>query len=274
MGDLGMWVIRGSVLFGCAQTIAYGAATELQLDVGAASRYQAVVLVSASNVFEHRLPGVLTIANGRFIASSVVENACARSTHPTHGTLLFFPESNRCEKITNQNLVSLRDRLRALTGRWLADPLLEAQNKTFISITPLPVSPHEVLAMCGCSVDQPPDGTASCTGQVRTVGALIGNVEFDATDPDTATLTSQFSYQIDTDPAQSGLPSGLSSSCSNGSGSLQCVLSGTAPAPAGALQISLDVSDGTFTLPLETRIDVLAVGDRIFADGFEPAGCP
>jgi hypothetical protein len=236
---------------------------------------QTVVVVLGRNVLEHRLPDVMSIGHGRFLSAHDVERACATPGLTADRTLLFFPDSKTCERVSDQNLISLPFRLQKLTGRWQSDdPLARVQSEPFVTIAPVPHSPDQVLAMCGCSVDQPPDGVSTCSGQTRTAGSPIGSVEFLATDVDSPTLTGAFSYQRDSDPAEEGLPPEITSSCSSGSGTLQCTLTGTAPAPAGLLQFTFDVSDGTFSLPLETRLEVLAVGDRVFADNFEVAGCP
>jgi hypothetical protein len=236
---------------------------------------QTVVMMLSRNVLEHRLPDVMSIGHGRFLSASDVERACSTSRLTTDGTLLFFPDSKTCERVSDQNLVSLRYRLQKLTGHWQsADPLVRVQNEPFVAITPELHSPNQVLAMCGCSVDQPPDGSSTCATQTRTAGTAIGAVEFAATDADSPTLTGTFSFQRDSEPAEMGLPPDVTSSCVSGSGTLQCTLTGTAPAPAGVLQFTFDVSDGTFTLPLETTLQVLAVGDRVFGDNFEVVGCP
>lgn len=239
------------------------------------SEPQTVVMVLSRNVFEHRLPDIMSVGHGRFLSGHEVERACANSRLRTDGTLLFFPDLKTCERVSDQNLVSLRYRLQKLTGHWESvDPLVRAQTEPFVAISPEPRSPNQVLAMCGCSVDQPPDGSSTCATQTRTAGTSIGAVEFAATDADSPTLTGTFSFQRDSAPAEMGLPPEVTSSCVSGSGTLQCTLTGTAPAPAGVLQFTFDVSDGTFTLPLETTLEVLAVGDRVFADNFEVAGCP
>ena len=236
---------------------------------------QTVVVILARNLLEHRLPDVMQIEHGRFLMARDVQRACATSSFTAESTLLFFPDSKTCERVTDQKLISLPDRLQKITGRWLAiDPLTRAQNELFVAITPPSHSPTQMLAMCGCSVDVPPEGASSCSTQTRTAGTSIGAVEFMATDADTPTLTGQFSYQRDADPAEMGLPPEITSSCTSGTGTLQCTLTGSAPAPAGFLQFTFDVSDGTYTLPLETSLQVLAAGDRIFADNFEVVGCP
>ncbi len=276
MRAFGGVTVRGAAaialgLLSASARIAHGGSISLGEDV-----HQTVIVVSARSVIDHSLPAAMQIESGRFLAAREVERACASASPTASSALLYFPASKRCEPVSDQDLISLRYRLQKITGRRQpVDPLLQAREEHFVAITPpRPVPGGHVLAMCGCSVDQPPTGVSMCAAQTRTEGAPIGSVEFLATDPDSPTLTGQFSYQRDSDLAEPGLPPELTSSCTSGSGTLQCTLTGTAPAPAGILQFSFDVSDGTFSIPLETRLEVLAVGERIFSNNFEVAGCP
>ncbi|MEP6484608.1 MAG: hypothetical protein ABJB01_09160 [Rudaea sp.] len=236
---------------------------------------QTVVVSIGRTVLDHKLPDVMQIEPGRFVTAHDVQFACATSTLTADSIVLFFPNTRRCEQVDPRLQISLRNRLHKLTGQWqMDDPVERVKNEPFIAIAPPPRARRQTLVQCGCAVDQPPDGVSMCSAQTRTEGTPIGPVEFLATDADTPALTGNFSYQRDSNPATVGLPPEVTSSCSAGSGTLQCTLSGTAPSPAGVLQFTFDVSDGTFTLPLESRLEVLAAGDRVFSDNFESPGCP
>lgn len=275
MRTLGSAATLRTVMFGFGLLSVFLRPADAVAGAVADSNQQTVVIVLGRSLLEHRLPDVLQIEHGRFVSALDVQRACATPNLTADSTLLFFPNSKTCERVTDQTLVSLRLRLQKLTGRWLAvDPLDRAQTEAFVSIEPMRHSPNQLAGMCGCSADKPPDGISTCSDQTRTAGDSIGPVEFLATDSDSPTLTGAFSFQRDSDPAEVGLPPEIMSSCTSGTGTLQCTLTGTAPAPAGILQLTFDVSDGTFTLPLETRLEVLAVGDRVFADNFEMDGCP
>jgi hypothetical protein len=59
--------------------------------------------------------------------------------------------------------------------------------------------------------------------------------------------------------------------CTPAPGTLQCTIDGNAPAQPGILQLMLTVNDGIADLQLTSLLQVLAVSDRVFANGFENA---
>lgn len=234
---------------------------------------QTVVLIIGRDLLDRGLPAFLQIGPGRFLQASSVRRACMSPSVRADSLLLFLPDSATCEQVRGQDQVTLRKRLQRLTGRWqLTEKLAPQADQSFVAIAAVNDSSEQVGG--GCSCNFAPTGTASCDAQVRTAATPIAPVQFQANDVDSGTLTGTFSYQRDSNAIQPGLPATISSSCTPGFRSLQCSISGTAPAPAGILQLMLTVSDGSSSVPLSTLLGVLApVDGQIFANGFDQTDC-
>lgn len=268
---IGHFAAAAIVCCACVTTTALLASP---LPVALTSR-QAVVVVFGRSLIEHSLPAFMQIQPGRFVAARDVQRACESLKPRSDSLLLFLPDSGLCEEISAHGAVSLRERLHQLTGRWqVADQQqLGGHDWQFLAVAP-PIDSSSQAMACSCPVNTPPTGSVSCAAQTQTAGRPIAPVLFVANDVDNDVLTGEFSYQRDADPIQGGLPTALTSSCTSGAGSLQCTVMGSAPAPAGNVQLVLSVNDGTATLPLSTLIDVVApIADQIFADGFDLPAC-
>lgn len=241
----------------------------------AAAAPQTAVLVSGKGLMQHKLPAFLRIGPGRYLAARVVQRACAGAQRQPGSLLLYLPDSQRCEVLSRQDTVALRQRLQQLTGQWPATDLRRAvREQAFVAVNPAPAGHALARALCTCPGNAAPTGSVDCAAQTRTAGETIGAVTFAATDADGDALSSTFSYQRDANPVVPGLPSSLASSCSSGTGSLQCMIQGNAPAPAGVVQLNFAVNDGSATLHLDSLLEILApVESRIFADAFEFMGC-
>jgi hypothetical protein len=264
MYTTGCFLTRLAALLGIALGLLAQQSADAASGPDAAAIPQAVVLLAGRSVVERRLPAFMQIQPGRFVAARAVMNACWTPRLNPDSLLLYLPDSQRCQQLSRQDQASLPHRLQQLGGRWLTHDLQASLlNQPFLAIAPANHSADQATATCGCLNNMRPDGVSTCAAQV----------EFLASDVDSTSLSGQFTYQYDSDPIQVGLPSPLTSSCAPGSGTLQCTVGGLAPAPAGILKLNLTVSDGNSTLPLSTLLEVLAVGDRVFADGFEPPGC-
>lgn len=237
---------------------------------------QAVVLVPGRSIVAQRLPAFLQIEPGRFVAGRAVTNACVTPQVTNDSLLAYFPELQLCVPLNREDRLLLQQRVHELTGRWpVRDLAAELDAQPFVAIVPPPIASARSRASCTCPQNHAPTGSVQCNAQTRTADTPIGTVTFSANDVDGDALSGAFSYQRDADPVQAGLPGSLASSCTNGSGSLQCTVNGTAPGPAGIVQLSLSVSDGSASLPLQSLLEVLApVPDRIFSSGFEYLGCP
>ena len=102
-------------------------------------------------------------------------------------------------------------------------------------------------------------------------GTAITNITFAATDTDSGVLFEDFSYTFNGGSSQSGLPAPLADSCTPGTGTLNCTVSGNAPAVAGQYLISLEVNDGLAIGSATATLNVTSFppGDLIMQDGFE-----
>lgn len=267
----------------CAALVLLGIALSMLMPQAAnAARFsdteakpQAVLLLHGQTLLAQRMPAFIQIQPGRFLSTRRMMRACARLPLNNESLFLYLPDSQHCELIRPQDQLLLRRRLHKLTGHWLMDhPQARLHERPFLAIAPAHDSSDQARTSCSCSNNNPPEGVVMCDAQTRTAGTPIGPIEFLASDADGDALSPDFSYQRDADPVLQGLPSPLTSSCTPGSGTLQCIVNGFAPAPAGIWQINLMVSDGSAAVPLNSLLEVLApVQGRIFADGFESLGC-
>lgn len=275
MSNCGCFVARLAALLGIAFATITPPSADAASSPGANAGPQVVVLISGRNVLGRQLPAFMQIQPGRFLAAREVERACRMPRLKADSLLLYLPDSQRCEQISVQGQITLRRRLQKLTGRWpLPDVKASMRNQPFLALAPARHALDQATANCGCLNNVPPIAVTTCAAQARTVSTPIGQVQFLANDVDSTSLSSEFTYRLDSGPVQAGLPSPLDASCASGSGTLQCTVSGQAPASAGILQLNLTVSDGTSTVPVWSLLNVLAVGDQVFADGFDLPGCP
>lgn len=106
-------------------------------------------------------------------------------------------------------------------------------------------APVVMAGVCSCPGNIAPAlNITSGSPQSLGIGSTIANIRWSATDPDSDLLSETFSYTRDNGSTLPGLPAGLSKSCTTGTGTLTCVVSGTAPGTAGVYRIRLDVADG------------------------------
>jgi hypothetical protein len=230
---------------------------------------QVVMLVQGRSLIEHRLPNFIEVQPGRYLAASTLQRACTMPSLRADSLLLFLPDLQLCEQVSVPERVALRQRLQKLTGRWpTQDPLLRLREQPVVAIAPRPALKVNSNTACTCT---PPNGVVMCSAQARTASTPIAPVEYLAADADGEALTGAFSYQFNADPVVDGLPSPLTSACTPAPGALQCTISGSAPAQPGKLQLMLTVSDGITApdLQLTSLLQVLAVSDRVFTNGFE-----
>lgn len=135
-------------------------------------------------------------------------------------------------------------------------------------------SADSVAGACSCPGNVAPIvNLVSGGGQQVNSNSPIGNIVFSGTDVDSDVLFDFFSYQLDGGVPIDGLPAGLSKSCTTGTGTIDCTVSGTAPGTSGAYSIILDVSDGFDTTSQSAGLTVNAIDpplpETIFENGFE-----
>lgn len=128
--------------------------------------------------------------------------------------------------------------------------------------------PDAVAGHCGCPNNQPPVVNVT-SGVVQTVapGAPITAIVFAATDPDSEVLLEDFSYTLDGGGSVPGLPAPLVENCMADTGTLDCTVTGNAPAGEGQYLIRMEVSDGLESASATATLIVSA--DGIFIHGFE-----
>lgn len=168
--------MRLAVLFGIALAMlaprVEAAALQPEQDPAA----QVVVLLPGRSLHERRLPALIQIQPGRYMLASTLERVCAKLMPRADSLLMFLPASRSCEMVDAQARVTLRQRLRQLTGRWLANgPQSRLREQSFVVVAPAPTLVNQ-SASCTCP-NKPPNGVSMCTAQARTTGQPIGTVE-------------------------------------------------------------------------------------------------
>jgi hypothetical protein len=125
--------------------------------------------------------------------------------------------------------------------------------------------------LCTCPTDNAAPVVQLNAGSQQSVGAgtPIAQIQFVATDVDSPDLNGNFSYTLDGGGSVAGLPTGLSSNCVTGSGTLDCNVDGTAPVVTGTYLITLDVSDGVASGSATATLMITDRTERIFWNGFE-----
>ncbi len=231
---------------------------------------ETVIVLRALQLSTDRHSSFFETRPGRWVSVRSVHQACHSPGQSADALLLYFPDSNRCEEVSRAQRLTLERRLIELTGLHPPANLLARLETEAVTLAP---PPRVVLnrGLCSCPDNNAPEGSVGCLAQVKDAGHPIASIDFVATDVDGDALAAEFSYQLGSDPVQAGLPAPLLSNCTNGPGSLQCRISGPAPAEAGDLALSLAVSDGIDSIDLSAQLQVLAViGEPIFSERFEP----
>ncbi len=241
-----------------------------------AATHETVVLLSGGHLTERRLAAFVEIQAGRYLASSALRHACMKPAVRADSLLLFFPNSQRCEQITQADKLMLPQRLHAITGRRPPpDWLRRFHDRPFLALAAAPQSQSLRAPDCSCPANTAPEGMVVCPVQTRTAGSRIAPIEYLAGDVDGDPLSGVFTHQRGIDPIQPGLPAPLTSTCTADPGALQCTIIGNAPDQPGDLQLMLAVSDGAATLNLASLLEVTPGGEGlVFSDGFETPVCP
>jgi len=235
---------------------------------------ETVIVLRAFQLSTDRHSSFFETRPGRWVSVRSVHQACHSPGQSADALLLYLPVSNRCEEVSRAQHLTLERRLIELTGRHAPADLLARVDTQAVTLAP---PPKVVLnrGLCSCPDNNAPEGSVGCLAQVKDAGHPIASIDFAATDVDGDTLAAEFSYQFGGDPIQAGLPAPLASNCTNGPGSLQCSISGPAPAEAGDLALTLAVSDGIDSIDLSAQLQILSlVGGPLFIERFENPTCP
>ncbi|MBL38891.1 MAG: hypothetical protein CMP07_10835 [Xanthomonadales bacterium] len=249
-----------------------GAATS---EPGAAT-HEPVVMLSGGQLTDRRLAAFVEIQAGHYLASSALRHACMKLAVRPDSLLLFFPNSQRCEQITQVDTLMLPQRLHAITGRRPPPDLLRRlHDRPFLALAAVPQTQSLRAGDCSCPANTAPEGMVVCQVQTRTTGSRIAPIDYLAADADGDPLSGVFTHQRGIDPIQPGLPAPLTSTCTADPGALLCTITGNAPDQASDLQLMLAVSDGAATLNLVSLLEVAPRdGGLVFFDGFETPVCP
>jgi len=236
-----------------------------------------VLIFKAESLIKHRLPARTAMPNKPAVSATQLELACI-GVNATHADLLVYQSHDqKCFRLSDLPAAKVTTLLGARgihplsTERMNLDQHLEADSVIIMK-------PQMDAAFTPLSCSCPGNGNASPKatvdsgiGQQVISGTAISSIIFSATDSDSGTLTESFSYTRDGGARVNGLPGGLSSHCTSGSGSLTCTITGTAPATSGNYRIFMSASDGNSSGSTSATLEVNSepLPDPIFSDGFE-----
>lgn len=244
---------------------------------------QSALIFSRSGMQEMMLPASIRAAGLPLIYSSQIRLACMLVPTWKGELLAFLPETSECIPFSTQPGASQlgfsiqigRDQ-RAVVGQKISQ---ELQNKPYLvariavqeKSTLLLQTAADLADVCGCPDNVAPSvNLVSGDAQQLANNTPIGNIVFSATDVDSDLLMDFFSYQFNGGSAIDGMPAGLSKSCSSGTGTLDCTVSGTSPGAPGSYSIIFAVYDGFNTTSLSASLTVTgSLPEIIFEHGFE-----
>lgn len=237
---------------------------------------ETVLAFKAADLRKQNLPERVTVLGAPHVYGSQLNLACLGIPLQPTDVLLYFTQSKKCSVLDPRSAHragegAQREEVEALTAARpeLARMLAESQ---LVVLQPKLQAP--VLAgLCICPTANPPVASVqSGSPQDVLVSQPIQSVVFVATDPDTPSLSHEFSYTLDGGAIQAGLPGALGASCTPGVGTLECTVGGSAPAQDGAYVLRFVASDGSgFALATATLNVFVDLPNEllIFLDGFE-----
>jgi hypothetical protein len=263
----------------CASLL-FGAATNaLAAGNTMSSRYldEPAIVFNAADLKKARLPSRVHLRNIAPVFGSQLSLACLGVPLQPHDLAVYLTGSGRCMALSDMTVSSLDAEHGPEAARGIAQERdrieRQLQSSDFVVLQP-ETRIAEVASLCYCPGpgNSPPVASVlSGSPQEATAGAAITDILFKATDADSATLTHSFFHSLDGGPQASGLPAGLAQSCSAGSGTLSCTVSGTAPLTNGIYLIRFEARDGSSADSATAQLTVVggAPPETLFSNGFE-----
>jgi len=243
------------------------------------SRYldEPAVVFSAADLKKAQLPSRIHLRNIAPVFGSQLSLACLGVPLQPSEVAVYLAESGRCMALSDMTVSSLDAEHGPEAARGIAQERArierQLQSSDFVVLQP-ETDITETAAFCYCPGpgNSPPVAIVqSGSPQQATAGAAITDIRFNATDADSATLTHSFFHSLDGGPETAGLPEGLDQSCSAGSGTLSCTVSGAAPLTNGIHLIRFEVRDSSSADSATAQLTVVGgvQPETLFSDGFE-----
>jgi len=226
------------------------------------------------DLLEGTLPALIYVREYPAVFSSQLRISCMGVQMGRDDTLVFLPGSQQCSPLGNllNSRIDDEQPIQSNPSNLIVEEagLRKKLEKNRVLVVQPSDRTQGRAGICGCSTNTAPVvSVISGTPQETIGGAVIASIEFSATDSDSEVLLDVFSFTFNDGSRQDGLPSGLSSNCTAGSGTLDCSVTGTAPMTPGLYEIKLEVSDGLDTGHDTASITVTNSSNTIFKNGFE-----
>ncbi len=221
---------------------------------------ESLIVFRAQDVAPGKLPSMITSRDFPTIFLNDLIHACMPLNAPGESVLFYSPGSGDCQRLAHgfEGLSGERRRI---------ESQLENNAYTVVMAQPKPGAP---AGICTCPNAPPVVNVTAGQSQTVETGESISTIVFAATDADSEVLFEEFSFTLDGGSQMLGVPAPLMSSCTPGTGTFDCTVSGNAPATAGQYLIRLEVSDGLDSGSATAILNVTAPPpSRFFIDGFE-----
>ncbi len=222
---------------------------------------ETAIVFKLDDVRAQRLPAVIHERSLPPVFASQVILACIGLPSRAGGLVVYRPSTKRCAPLESLPRATRQDAMELAGGSAEAAQASPGQQVTSVIISPAPKFTAQALS---CVCPPPPGNQApvvslqSGDAQARAPGEAIQPIVFAASDVDSPVLTERFVHRVNGGAALNGLPAGLSASCTPGSGTLDCSVTGTAPATLAQYQIQLFVSDGALEASAAAGLTVRA----------------
>ena len=243
------------------------------------SRYldEPAIVFRAASLRKAQLPSRIHVRTMAPVFGSQLSLACLGVPLQPHELAVYLAESRRCMALSDITVSSLDAKHGPEAARGLAQDRVrierQLQSSNFVVLQPeTGISEPAALCYCPNPGNSPPVASVlSGSPQQATAGAVITDIRFNATDTDSATLTHRFFCSLDGGPETPGLPEGLAQSCTAGSKTLSCTVSGTAPLTNGVYLIRFEARDGSSADSATAQLTVVGgvQPETLFSDGFE-----
>lgn len=237
------------------------------------SRYfsEPAVVFNNTDLLNDQLPRLIQSQDFPTVFSNELNLRCLSLRGRKSSAMVYLPQSQTCMALDDMRS-SQGHKKTAGMNRMPGFETEYQQLQSWLQSEPLVIILQQAVA-------EPVAGVCSCAGNATPIVVVDAGLEltvksgdpvaiaYSATDVDSEVLTEFFTYRLDGGPTEEGLPSGLVKNCSNGTGSLSCSVTGSAPPVSGYYAIRLEVSDGLSSGFASAFLTVLP--DLILLDGFE-----
>lgn len=261
----------------CIALLLAVAGTALAAPGAMTSRYlqESALVFRASVLKSGQLPLRVHLRNGPPVFSSQVTVACLGVPLQPDELVVYLAESGSCKALRDRTPATFDRAHGPEAARGLAQERaaleLQLESSQLVIMQPQ-LEIAQPAALCYCPGNEPPVASVqSGSPQQTATGEAIATISFSASDADSPSLTHNFFYTVDGGLEQAGLPGGLVESCSAGSGTLSCNVTGSAPLVSGSYLIRFEAQDSTSSDSAMAELTVIdgEPPETVFSNGFE-----